>query len=201
MSYRPLQIFAAQTAASFPPEKPARPEWLESDRATLLMTDFRDGFPPSIDFASRLGDASIEMQRFSTGTMLAIDGGRITGIITIHDIHGPKPVQFLHDIGCHRNCQRQNVTVADVMTPVEQLPAVRLSDLQLARIGDIRKTFDNATHTHLVVLDVDASTGAEVICGMIDGNRLERDASSPRTADNATMTRREPSSPESLLSY
>lgn len=198
MSYHPLKVLPAQAATSLPSEKPAQPnEWMESDPATLLMTDFRDTPPPWIASSNQLGDASITMQRLATSTLIATDGERVAGIITQHDIHGPKPVQFLHDAGCHQNCRREDVTVADVMTPVEQLPAVRLSDLQRSRIGDIRMTFENAAHTHLVVLDVDAATGAEVICGMIEGGRLERDVrASPATV---AMVRTESFTPEPLL--
>ncbi|MEO7066472.1 MAG: CBS domain-containing protein [Rhodanobacter sp.] len=201
MSYRPLNVLPAQAATSLPREKLARSnEWEDSDSATLLMTDFRDSFPPVIAAGNNLGDAAIEMQRFAASSLVATDGNGVVGIITLRDIHGPKPVQFLHDVGCHLNCRRQDVTVADVMTPVEQLPAVRLADLQRSRIGDIRKTFENSTHTHLMVLDDDSVSGLDVICGMIEGERLEREVGLPTTGHTASVRRFDSLSREPLLS-
>lgn len=199
MSYRALEVFPAQAATALPREKSNRTnEWLESDSATLLMSDFRDSLPTLIDANSRLHDALIEMQRLATGALVAIDGEGLAGIITLQDIHGPKPVQFLHDAGCHMNCRRDEVTVADVMTPIDQLRTVRLSDLQCSRIGDIRKTFENSTHTHLVVLDDDSAAGVDVICGMIERERLEREV----RAGNPTLTTRLESPPqERSLAY
>lgn len=174
--YRPLEILSPRASLPLPQEKFANPSgWTESDPALLLMTDFRDTAPASIASGKRLGDALIEMHHAATGTLLAMEGERIAGIITLHDIHGPKPVQFLHDTGCHLNCRHGNVTVADVMTPAEQLPAVRLSDLQRSRIGDIRKTFEDSKSTHLMVLDDTTTSGLGTICGMIERARIERE--------------------------
>lgn len=202
MMYRPLEILPPRAALPLPQEKPVGPSgWTESDPALLLMTDFRDTAPASIASGKRLGDALIEMHHAATGTLLAMEGERIAGIITLHDIHGPKPVQFLHDTGCHLNCRHGHVTVADVMTPAEQLPAVRLSDLQRSRIGDIRKTFEDSKSTHLMVLDDDASPGLGAICGMIAWERIEREVRRSPTDGALIDTLLEPSPREPLLAY
>lgn len=176
MMYRPLQVLPMQAAlpASSRP-RPLPDALTESDSATLLMTDFRDTTPASIASGKRLGDALIEMHHAATHTLLATEGEHIAGIITLHDIHGPRPVQFLHDAGCHLNCRHGNVTVADVMTPIQRVPALRLSDVQRSRIGDIRKTFEGSTMGHLLVLDADASTDLGVICGIFERERIERE--------------------------
>jgi CBS domain len=191
--YQPLKIVPTQPAASLPrATHVALAELTEASPAIRLMTDFRHTRPPMITIDTRIGEALQEMQRSRVGTLVALDGERLAGVITVHDIHGPKPVQFLHDSGWHRpDCRHSEVKVGDVMTPVERLPVVRLADLERSRIGDVWETLESWKNTHLMVMDGGIATELGVICGMIELERMEREIRLSAVDDSVIMTRLE----------
>lgn len=193
MLYRSLKVMPARVNASLPGEPLASPDSLMADSpAVLLMNDFRDARPPVIGVDRLLSQALEEMARYKVSTLIAMDGEQVAGVITTDDIHGPKPVQFLHDSGCRRpNCRYSELTVADVMTPVEQVPLVRYWDLRRSRVGDLWETFESWKNTHLLVTDADSAHEHGAICGMIELARLERDVRLSPIENSVAMTRLE----------
>jgi hypothetical protein len=191
MLYQPLKVVRTPPVTSLPKKTMVAVDGLtEASPAILLMTDFRDTDPAVTTVDTRITEALHEIQRGGLSTLVVLDGEQIAGIITMHDINGPKPVQFLHDSGCHRpNCRHSDVKVADVMTPLAQLPMVRLSELQCSRIGNVWETLESSKNTHLMVADAEVVTGASVICGMIELERMEREIRLSRVDDSVILTR------------
>lgn len=191
MMYRSLKVMPAPSTASLPQETLAsRDSLTAASSAIFLMEDFRHARPRVTAVDSFIGKALEDMRRYKITTLIAMDGEQVAGVITVDDIHGPKPVQFLHDSGCRLpNCRHSELKVSDVMTPVERLPMVRFWDLKRSRIGDVWETFESWKSTHLMVTDTDSANEHGAICGMIELARLEREVSLSPVENSVIMTR------------
>jgi CBS domain containing-hemolysin-like protein len=78
----------------------------------------------------------------------------VLGIITATDILGERPLLA----ATARALRRDELTVADVMTPAADLEAIHLDDVDTARVGHVVETLRRSGRQHALVID----RGAEV---------------------------------------
>ena len=114
------------------------------------------------------------MLRAGVRALLVLEEGRMLGLITSYYIQGERPIQFLQSPACiHDSCLHRDVRVADIMTPLEQLPTLELRAVQSARVGELLETFKRAEQTHLVVVE-SRPNEASLVGGLISRTRVER---------------------------
>ena len=106
-----------------------RPACVLPDRVGLdnpaldVMTDFRRLTAFIATPGDTIRQAEERMIRRKVRLLFVMDGeDRVAGLITNTDIHGEKPMQVVQS----RGIRRDEVLVADIMTPVERLEAVDL---------------------------------------------------------------------------
>lgn len=141
------------------------------DPAISIMTDFSVVRPFQITATATIDE--INQKMIACGVRLlfvAENNDELQGLVTYNDIFGEKPVRYLQEYGG----QRHEITTEDIMTPVEQLQALRLSDVSRASIGDILKTIQNSGRQHLLVVKNQAQDEAQVITGLFSSTHMEQ---------------------------
>lgn len=120
--------------------------------ALEVFTDFQHYRPLVIDRGVSVADAEEIMKRTHVRLKLVVDEfDKFIGTLSYHDLIGPR---FQHLIGEAK--RKQDITVADVMTPSSELRAIAYADLELATIGDIVETLRREHRQHFLVTDVHA---------------------------------------------
>jgi CBS domain-containing protein len=139
-----------------------------TDPALCAMTDFMRSVPISVAPERPIDEALADMMRFGVRALLVISGDSIVGLVTTHDILGPRPLDFARS-----DAAREHIRVADIMTGWDAMPTVDWSTMQSARIRDLLEIFDGTGATHLLVVE-DVDRGVPVVRGLVSRGRIDR---------------------------
>lgn len=182
---RRSRSFAALNMVSMPkevnfrrPERPVMKPVTLDDGATRVMTDLDRVAALTTHPDASLHEAEQRMISGGVRLLLVTDAEeQVVGVITATDILGEKPVTFLQRYGG----KREELRVADVMTPHAELQALRLHDVEHSRVGDIVATLRQAGRQHALV--VDESQGTPHIRGIISSTQVARQLGHPVEGD------------------
>ena len=115
-----------------------------------VMTDFRRMTAFIATPGDTIQQAEERMIRRKVRLLFVMDGDdRVAGLITSTDIHGEKPMQVVQS----RGIRRDEVLVADIMTPVDRLEAVDYDDIAHARVGHVLETLKARGRQHALVIE------------------------------------------------
>jgi CBS domain-containing protein len=153
--YHPLPLRQLGAGAGF-----RRPTQRQAARVTAassaaeVMTDLARVSPATIRPNAPLAGANQLMITRGVRLLLVVDEAHesVLGVITATDILGERPM--LAATG--RGLRRDELTVADVMTPVEQVEVISLADVELSRVGHVVETLRRAGRQHALVVDREA---------------------------------------------
>ena len=165
--YDPLPIRELGAGAGFrrPTQPPSAKVSVESP-AQEVMTDLRRTTPATIRPLAPLAGAN--QFRITRGVRLLLvvdDLESVLGVITATDILGERAMQ----VAAARGMRRDELTVADVMTPAAQVEVVSLEDVRAARVGHVLETLRRAGRQHALVLDAERS-----VCGIFSLSQIAR---------------------------
>jgi CBS domain-containing protein len=90
---------------------------------------------------------------------------RVLGVITAADILGERPML----VATGRGLRRDELTVADVMTPAPQVEVIPLAEVERARVGHVLETLRRAGRQHALVTD-----GAGMVRGIFSISQIAR---------------------------
>jgi CBS domain-containing protein len=144
------------------------PERVGLDNPALdVMTDFRR----TTAFIATPGDtirqAEERMGRRKVRLLFVMDPqDRVAGLITTTDIRGEKPLQIVQS----RGIRRDEVLVADIMTPVDRLEAVDYDDVAHARVGHVLETLKSRGRQHALVIE--HTEGRQMVRGLLSLSQL-----------------------------
>lgn len=93
---------------------------------------------------------------------------KIQGLVTATDIMGEKPMNYLAQVGGNHD----DVMVADIMTPYDQLEVLCWVDVEKASVGDIIETLKAVGRQHALVVDGDFNS--QIIRGIFSCSQIER---------------------------
>jgi CBS domain-containing protein len=151
--YDPLPIRELGVDAGF--RRPTQPQAsrVEVESPALqVMTDLARISPATIRPQAPLAGANQFMITRGVRLLLVIDDGEtVVGVITATDILGEKPMV----VATERGLRRDELTVADAMTPAEQVEVIALADVQGARVGHVVETLRRAGRQHALVVDAE----------------------------------------------
>lgn len=135
------------------------------DPAESVMTDLREVRAGYTSPERSVAEAQAVMASRSVRLLFVLDASRaIVGVLTMSDLAGEKVVRFMRE----RSLERDDVTVADVMTPEGDLRAVPLSQVKSMRVGHVIATLKSAGRMHVIVAD------GERVCGVFSTQRIAR---------------------------
>ena len=168
--YDPLPIRELGVDAGF--RRPTQPQAQRVDiesPALQVMTDLSRVSPATIRPQAPLGGANQFMITRGVRLLLVVDDQEhVLGVITATDILGEKPM--LAATG--RGLRRDELTVADVMTPAAQVEVIAFADVQGARVGHVLETLRRAGRQHALV--VEPAAGRSMVRGIFSLSQLAR---------------------------
>lgn len=150
-----------------------RPACILPERVALenpaldVMTDFRRLTAFIATPGDTIRQAEERMIRRKVRLLFVMDSlDRVAGLITSTDIHGEKPLQIVQS----RGIRRDEVLVADIMTPIDRLEAVDYDDIAHARVGHVLETLKARGRQHALVIE--HTEGRQMVRGLLSLSQL-----------------------------
>jgi len=149
--YTPLPIRELGANAGFRrPLQPVSPRVSSASPAVQVMTDLARVAPATIRPQAPLAGANQFMITRAVRLLLVTDDHEnVLGVITATDLLSEKPMRVAID----RGLRRDELTVADVMTPAEQVEVIAFADVEGARVGHVLETLRRAGRQHALVVE------------------------------------------------
>ena len=151
--YQPLPIRELGANAGFRrPLAPQSARVTPESPAMQVMTDLTRVAPATIRPQAPLAGANQFMIARGVRLLLvADDQENVLGVISATDILSERAMR----VAIERGLRRDELTVADVMTPAEQVEVIAYQDVEGARVGHVLETLRRAGRQHALVVDVD----------------------------------------------
>jgi len=154
--YQPLPIRELGAHAGFRrPLAPPAPHVSAEAPAVQVMTDLSRVAPATIRPQAPLAGANQFMITRGVRLLLvADDQENVLGVISASDLLSERPMR----VAIERGLRRDELTVADVMTPAEQVEVIDYADVAPARVGHVLETLRRAGRQHALVVEHDGRT-------------------------------------------
>jgi len=81
----------------------------------------------------------------------------LRGIITATDILGEKSLRFIQD----RRVKHDEITVSDIMTPLERLEVIPIEEVQNAKVGHVVASLRDTGRQHILVMETTLITSPQ----------------------------------------
>jgi CBS-domain-containing membrane protein len=101
----------------------------------------------------------------------------IEGLVTTTDLHGDTQMRAVHD----RHVRYDDLSVADVMTPLAMLDAIDFARMRSASVGNMIATLKRFGRNHLLVAEEATATTPRRVRGVISRAQIERQLGVPIT--------------------
>lgn len=136
-----------------------------------VMTDLAQVRAATIDPTTTLDRAEQVMIQQGVRSLFVVSNFPcVEGLITASDLVGDKPLRLVNQ----RQIRRQDLCVADVMTPLSDLDALDYGELKSATVAQVIATFKRTGHSHLLVVQAATGQGPARIRGVLSVTQLER---------------------------
>ena len=118
--------------------------------AIAAMTDLARASPATIRPQAPIGGANQFMIARGVRLLLVVDDHEnVLGVLTATDILGERGMQ----VAIERRTKRDELNVADLMTPASGVEVLALSDVEGARVGHVLETLRRSGRQHALVVD------------------------------------------------
>ncbi|MGD9860482.1 CBS domain-containing protein [Marinobacterium iners] len=135
--------------------------------AQLVMTDFRQTPPLTMNLTESISDATQAMRKVHVRSVIVTDSSKaFRGILTVIDLESRKVLSQATSLGL----KREDLSIKDVMVSRDKLRGVPFSALQQGTIGDLLKTLRHEGSMHMLVVDPES----QEICGIISASEIAR---------------------------
>ena len=171
MHARALSTFRFSANTCIPQAQPkAQGAVTEQSPGIEVMTDLASVKAATIDPHISLDQAEQSMIYQGVRSLFVVSGYPcVDGLITLADLVGEKPMRQINE----RHIRRQDLSVADVMTPLAMLDALDFKELTTSTVAQVIATF-KLKHSHLVVVQAATQQDPARIRGVISLTQLER---------------------------
>jgi len=151
--------------------RPAPPKTITLESPALdVMTDLRHIYAAVIEPQVTMESANAFMILRGVRSLLVLNQDRaLGGIITASDILGEKPLRFIRERGVKHN----EILVSDIMTPLEQMEAIPIGEVEHARVGHVIASLRESGRQHTLVIENNAA-GKPVVCGIFSSTQIEK---------------------------
>lgn len=134
------------------PRQPPAARVTTESPALEVMTDLARVSPATIRAQAPLEGAHEFMRSRGVRLLLVVDErDAVLGVLTAADILGEKPTQ----LAVERGGRRDELTVAELMTPAELVEVIDLAAVEGARVGHVMETLRRAGRQHALVVDTE----------------------------------------------
>lgn len=152
--------------------------------ALTVMTDLTRVNPATIGPETPIEAANRFMMMRGVRLLLVVDEREsVLGVISATDILGERPMR----VATGRGLRRDELVVADVMTPAERVEVIALADVDGARVGHVVATLMHAGRQHALVVDSDAA-GRPMVRGILSLSQVARQLGEPLQLSEVART-------------
>jgi CBS domain-containing protein len=135
-----------------------------------VMTDLRHNNAVVIEPYVSMEFANSYMIQCGVRSLLVLNHEHsLIGIITASDILGDKPLRFIRE----RHVKHNEILVSEIMTPLDRLEAISISEVQNAKVGQIVASLRDTGRQHILVTE-NNSDGKSSVCGIFSFTQIER---------------------------
>jgi hypothetical protein len=164
--FKPLELSSLNTAPGLPqthrqahPEDPALALLTDLTHSACVVASHRDSLESTLHVMMRAGVRMV----FVSGA-----DGLLAGVVTADLLQGERPV--LHASNHH--VAHKDLTVADLMIPINHWAVLDLPQVRTARLGDIVATMQEHGLRYLLVTQL--KDGQTTLRGLFSATRLEQ---------------------------
>jgi CBS domain-containing protein len=165
--YHALPIRELGVGAGFRRPAQAQPGKVSVESPALeVMTDLGRTTPATIRSQAPLAGANQFMITRGVRLLLVVDDQEnVLGVVSATDILGERAMR----VATARGLRRDELAVADVMIPAEQVEVIALEDAAAARVGHVLETLRRAGRQHALVVDTE-----RMVCGIFSLSQIAR---------------------------
>jgi len=144
--------------------------------ALAVMTDLTLVKAATIQPGTTLRQAE-QMMIYQGVRMLFVvsDMPTFVGLVTTTDLHGTRQMSLVHE----RGARYDELTVADVMTPLSLLDAIDHDRIARAQVGDLIATLRRFGRNHLLVVQAATDSTPRRVRGVVSRAQIERQLGEP----------------------
>lgn len=166
--YQSLPVKLASSGTSLmAPQDRLPSSILMSSPAVDAMTDLSKTVPAKIELNVSIDKAEDSMRHNRVRLLFVVnEQDDLEGLITLNDIKGERPLRFQREAGINHG----EVLVRDIMTPLDRLEVVSMSDVAEACVGDIIETLSRTGRQHALVEE--RTSQGSVIRGIFSATRI-----------------------------
>lgn len=169
-SYTPLAQQSLAGARIGVPEASGAERVRPDSPALDVMTDLRHVPAATISTDTPLREADHAMRLRGVRLLLVVDSQRqVEGVITAADLLGERPIRVAQE----RGGRIDDLSVANVMTPLAAMEAVSLSDVTRSDVGHVMATLRRSGRQHALVLERGVD-GEDMIRGIFSTTQIAR---------------------------
>lgn len=171
-SYKPLAMKLLKPRASFVTPGGGTPSSVSPDSPAIsVMTDLFHVAVATISAETPVAKANQVMIVRAIRLLLVVDSESVvTGVVTVRDTMGEKPIKLLKEIGG----KHDELTVAHVMTPLSAVEVLDMEAVMSAKVGNIVETLKSVGRQHALVVDKDTLSGKERVRGIFSATQIGR---------------------------
>lgn len=169
--YTELQSVPLKTGASFVRPVQVLPERVKlSDPALSVMTDLNKVSVVSTRAKTSMDKANAKMIRYGVRMLLVLDDNeQVAGLLTASDVLGEKPMRFLQNMGGTHD----DIMVRDIMSTTRELSALKIRDVEQAKVGEIVASLKKSNRQHALVI-TEGADGRQIVCGLFSLTQIAR---------------------------
>ncbi len=169
--YTELKSIPLKAGSSFARPVQVLPERVKlGDPALSVMTDLSKVSLVTTRAKTSMDKANAKMIRYGVRMLLVLDDNeQLAGILTATDVLGEKPMRFLQNMGGTHD----DIMVRDIMSTLRELTAMKMVDVQQARVGDIVVSLKKVNRQHALVVTENLD-GNQVVCGLFSITQIAR---------------------------
>lgn len=139
--------------------------------AIEVMTDLKRIPPATVSPQESLNSANQHMLLRGVRLLLVVEiNGRISGVVTARDLLGEKPVRIAQE----RGAKREELQVRDVMTHLEDMEAIKMSEVERCEVGHIVATLVACGRQHTLVVEEDKEENKQTLRGIFSASQIAR---------------------------
>lgn len=174
MSLTPFRFPAGTCVAQAHPQP--QPPVQPSSPATAVMTDLTQVRAATIGPTDTLRAARQTMIREGVRLLFVVrEMPCVEGLITAADLEGERPMRVV----AQRGIVYDDLTVADVMTPLAEFDAVDFADLAASTVADAIAALKRVGRRHLLVAERAGPGHGPRIRGIVSQTQIERQLGRP----------------------
>lgn len=153
--------------------------------AIEVMTDLTKIPPATVSPQETLHAANQHMLLRGVRLLLVVEiNGRISGVVTARDLLGEKPVR----VAQARGARREELEVRDVMTNLEDMEAIKMSDVERCEVGHIVATLEACGRQHTLVVEEDKEANKQTLRGIFSASQIARQLGVELTTNEVART-------------